>query len=151
MKGKEISKFLKADKFSRHELVDGRDGLLYFIDLLDSDKNAWMEWITQDYEIKRVKNEAKIVSKNAWFELIQFVTIQGFTNFVRLNEPKFFKTEQAILKKAKMLLPPEHFKFLKDVIEMKSSLREEGKIEFDTKKIKDKSRSFIEYLIRQAK
>lgn len=147
--GKKVSDFLKVDKFSKDELVDGRDGLKYFLGLLKSDKIAYREWVVTNNKIERIQKEQRLESKEDWFGLIQFVVIQGFVNFIRLNEPTFQKNELSMLEKSKTL-PPDHSKFIKEVIGMKKRLKQSGNLDFDLARTKGKASSFIEYLIEQA-
>jgi hypothetical protein len=146
--GKNVSNFLKIKKFSKYELVNGKDGLKYFLSLLESNTKAYREWYIEDNKIKRIKKEQKLKSKEDWFGVIQFVVIQGFVNFIRLKEPNFPKAEIKILKMAKTL-PKSHYDFLKQVIEIKREFKESGKLDYNINQAKNKAHSFVEYLINQ--
>jgi len=145
--GQDVSNFLKVNKFSKNELVSGRDGLRYFLDLLKAGKKAYLEWIVRDDLVERVKKEVSLKSDEDWFELIQFVVIQGFTNFIRLDEPTFPKQKSRIIEKATRVLPQDKKDFLKEVLSLKSKFTNTGKLDCDVSRLKSKASSFLESLI----
>lgn len=149
IKGKTVNKFLKTARFSSSDLVEGRDGLLYFKELLKNDKKAWMEWTIENGNISRIKKEAPI-TQDDMFELIQFVVIQGFTNFIRLKKPNFPKKEADLIKEAEKMLSAENVNFLKQIFKIKHEIRTKGKAKFDLKTMKKKASFFTDHLIEKA-
>jgi len=147
IRGRRVSYFLKTKKFSKNDLLNGRDGLRYLLSLLESDKKAYMEWTVKNSAIERVKKEVRL-DEDDLFDLIQFVVIQGFTNFIRLDKPKFLKLESKIIEKAKKL-HNNHYALVKDVFVIKNKLKNNEKVKLNIKDLKDKAFSFIEYLIKE--